>query len=232
MNHFTYTEMQKHLNTPLLTQSLWFCAGFFLTGFFAFTHVADAPACVISLDKMNLFYIGVDNPVSVLVRGVPEEQIRIQAKGAVLKKKDDMNYNVRVTTPGETTITVSNADSVLQEFKYWVKRIPYPVILLGGKYRSGSIGNGTFKVQQGLWSMLEGCEYDATCEIVRFEVTRVGKKAEPVSLTNRGPRFSTEVQRLISQAEPGDAYFFDDIGVNCPGDDVEAAIPYMSFRIE
>ena len=181
---------------------------------------------------MNVFCTGVENPITILTDGVPEEKIRITATGATLEKKDDSHYNVRVTIPGEASVKVFAGDSVLRQFKYWVKRLPDPNMLLGGKYKSRHIKNGIFKVQTGLATNFQHFDYDVDCQIVRFRVTRFPCKSDPESVENQGPRFEPAAQRLISRAQPGDQYMFEDIRVKCPGDVASREIEPLSFQIQ
>ena len=44
-------------------------------------YIVSRPTAVVSPDKMNVFYIGVDNPVSVSVPGIPSRDIRVNISG-------------------------------------------------------------------------------------------------------------------------------------------------------
>ena len=86
-----------------------FIYGLLLSAIFAFKDLDETPACAISLDKQNVFYIGVDNPVSVVVRGVPLEDVQVRSGNlsVVNQAGSPDRYTVRANTPGEATITVS-----------------------------------------------------------------------------------------------------------------------------
>lgn len=212
----------------------WFAAGFLFTGAVAFARYEPAPACAISLDKMNVFYIGVDNPITVLVTGVAQEEIQldIQGSGAALEKKDDMHYNVRVTTPGDARITVSWKGEAMQRYRYNVRRIPDPVLRLGGKHKSGQISSSTFKAQTGLSILLENFDYDLTCNLVGYDVVRAPRNGDPKALTNKGLRFSQEVLQLVQRAMPGDVYYFNKARAGCPGDLASRELGDLEFVIE
>jgi len=93
----------------------------------------------ISLDKMNVFYIGVDNPITVSASGVSTNAL--QVKG------------------GKAKITLTANGQHLGTFEYRVKRIPDPTPMLG-KYKGGVIGNGTFKAFNALRAALPGFDFD------------------------------------------------------------------------
>jgi hypothetical protein len=94
------------------------------------------------------------------------------------------------------------------------------------------MGNGEFKAQTGIAIVMENFDYDTGCEIVGFETTYLPRKNDVVTIENSGGRFNPAVQKLISQAAPGDAYFFDDIKVKCPGDEASRNINSLEFKIE
>ncbi|MEO6037099.1 MAG: GldM family protein [Saprospiraceae bacterium] len=197
----------------------------------AFKDFADKPACAISLAKLNVFYIGVDNPVTIIVRGVPAEQVVASAKGLTIQKKDGDDYSIQAGTPGESSITVSGGNMPPATFKYRVKRIPDPVPLLGAQHRSGSIGNGAFKAAEGIAAILENFDFDARCEVAGYEITRLAKQEDAVTMKNSGARFNSQAKDLVFKAKPGDSYFFDDIKVLCPGDAAARNVGGLAFRI-
>ena len=56
---------------------------------FTSSYVAQKPNSVVSADKMNVFYIGVDNPMSISVPGVSNDKVKssIEGAGGALKAK-------------------------------------------------------------------------------------------------------------------------------------------------
>lgn len=190
-----------------------------LTTILAFTFHLEEPACVIGLDKMNVLYCGVDNPVSILVRGVPEADVRIETSdNLTIQKNNALSYTVRASTPGEGSITVSGGRLQPLTFKYRVKRMPDPVLMLGSTLRSCTTGNGTFKAQGGLSAIIENTDIDARIDMISFQVVHMRKGQLLSEITNKGGRFDQTVLPVINAAEPGDTYIFTDAKVRCPGD--------------
>lgn len=197
-----------------------------------FSYEVGQRSVAVQLDKMNVFYIGVDNPISVSAAGVPSAQVQVSASGvSVSPAGGGGKYVVRATTPGEATITVSGG-GVKQTFSYRVKRIPDPSPQLGARYKGGSLANGVFKAQGGIAAMLENFDFDAKCDIVGFEVTYLAKRQDPVTRSNPGARWTSDVQGFINKAMPGDAYFFDDIKCKCPGDAQARNLGGLAFKIK
>ncbi|MCC6383619.1 MAG: gliding motility protein GldM, partial [Bacteroidia bacterium] len=79
---------------------------------FTAEYIAAKPSTVISADKMNVLYIGVDNPMSISVPGVANENVvaTITGGGGSLTKDPKAgggHYMAKVTTQGEATISVT-----------------------------------------------------------------------------------------------------------------------------
>jgi len=200
-----------------------------------FSYEVGQRSAAVQLDKMNVFYIGVDNPISVSVAGVSSNDIKISASGVnVAKGGGAGKYVVTATTPtNDASITISGG-GVTQKFPYRVKRIPDPNPRLGGnaKNKGGTMGNGEFKAQGGVSAMLENFDFDATCAVVGFEVTYLAKRQDPITRVNSGAKWSGDVGELIQRAKPGDAFFFDEVKCKCPGDVAARNIGSISYKIK
>lgn len=199
----------------------------------AFSFMPEEPACAIQLDKMNVFYCGVDNPVSIVVRGVPEPEVRIETSDNLKIQKDgNYHYAVRASTPGEGVITISGGRLKPTSFKYRVKRFPDPAVRLGAQYNSGTMKNGVFRAQGGLAAVFEGFDICGKCDMVSYKVIQLRKGQLLAEITNNGSRFDPAVQPVIDAALPGDTYIFDEIKVRCPGDAVARALESLTFVIK
>ncbi|MCC7244256.1 MAG: hypothetical protein IT269_01135 [Saprospiraceae bacterium] len=200
-----------------------------------FSYEVGQRSVAIQLDKMNVFYIGVQNPISVSAAGVPSAQVKVNGSGGginISSAGGAGKYNVTVNTPGEATITVSGG-GVSQSFPFRVKRIPDPVPRLGGKItnKGGTMGNGEFKAQGGMSAMLDGFDFDAKCDVVGFELNYVAKRQDVITKTNNGARWNSEVSSLIEKAKPGDVYYFDEVKCKCPGDAASRNIGGITYKI-
>lgn len=186
----------------------------------------------VAATKMNVFYIGVENPVSVSAAGVSSSSLKVSASGGGLKlSKKGGNYVANVTTPGEAKITVSGDGLKATSFPFRVKRIPDPQARLGKK-PGGPMGTGEFKAQGGVLAMLDNFDFDAKCTISGFEMVYVPKRQDPVPVKNAGPRYSDKARRLVQKAKPGDIYYFDNVRAKCPGDKASRQVNSMVFKIK
>jgi gliding motility-associated protein GldM len=184
------------------------------------------------LSKMNVFYIGVDNPFEVSVAGASSNEVNVSCTGGGCNVSGAQGkYTARVSVPGDVQVNVS-APGLKKTFNIRSKRIPDPVATLGGVNKGGKIGNGSFKAQGGLIAVLEGFDFDARCDIQGFEFVRVPQRQDPIVKVNRGGAYSSDIVRLVRQAKPGDIYYFNEVKARCPGDKAGRKINSLVFQIK
>lgn len=201
----------------------------------SFKYEVGRRSVTVSADKMNVFYIGVDNPVSVVAAGVSSNALRASCSGSGCNMTGgNGKYNVKVSSQGTATITVSGGGLQATNFEYRAKRIPDPIAIVGGgpTKRGGVMPAGTFRGQLGVGAVLENFDFDATCQIQSYELTRVPNRADPVTERSTSARFGGRVMTLVEMAKPGDTYYIDDIKARCPGDGAGRPIGSLVFKIK
>lgn len=196
-----------------------------------FTYEVGSRSVAVSADKMNVFYIGVDNPISISASGVSSNDVRVSATGPIKISGSGPSRIVRATGPGDAKINVSAKGSNLGSFDFRVKRIPNPVAKLG-RSQGGNMGNGEFKAQDGVLAILENFDFDARCAIAGFEIVRVPPRDDAIPANNKGPSYNGQARRLVNAAKPGDTYYFNNVRAKCPGDKVTREINQMVFKIK
>lgn len=192
----------------------------------------------VSATKMNVFYMGVDNPVEVSAAGVPSAQVQVSMSGSgggSITRNSDGTFNVRVSTPtklGEYAYVNVTAPGLTARKEFRVKRIPNPTAKLSNSL-GGNMSAGEFKAQQGLRADLEGFDFDAKCDILGYELVRVQRRADPEILpAHRGGIYSSEARAMVDKAKPGDTYFFNNVKAKCPGDQAGRDINGLTFNIK
>lgn len=195
-----------------------------------FTYEVGSRSVAVSATKMNVFYIGVDNPVAVSASGVSSNDVRVNFSGPISGSGSGSKWVVKGSKPGQAKITVTAKGQTLGSFDFRVKKIPDPVAMLGKK-EDGAMGNGEFKAQRGLIPVLKGFDFDAKCQIQGFKLVRVPKRQDPITIVNRGGKFAPDALRVVRQAKPGDSYYFQDVKGRCPGDKAGRKLNSLVFTI-
>lgn len=194
-----------------------------------FSYEVGERSVTVSADKMNVMYVGVDNPISVVAAGIPTKDMKVVAEGVSLTPVSNGKFVAKPQKTGKATITVSGGGLKPTVFEYRVKRIPDPVMVMSN-HRGGQISVAEFKAQQGIFPLLEGFDFDAKCDVQDFLVVRV-RKGDAAEAVNRGSRFGSEARRLIDNAQRGDVFYFDNIKVKCPGDTAPRNLGGMIFTL-
>ncbi len=201
---------------------------------FEMAYQVGARAVVIAPTKMNVLYIGVDNPMKISVPGVSSNDVTATFQGdGTLTKNADGTYVAKVKTPGKTVIAVSaKIDGKVQQMgteEFRIKRIPDPIPTVGGVLRGGSESAGKLKVQTGLVALLENFDFEARFNIVSFTV---GYQKGPDYFEEKvqGALFNDKVKGILNGLKPKQIIIFDDIKVVGP-DGTQRKIPQLAFKI-
>ncbi len=194
-----------------------------------FEYEVGEKSATISADKMNVIYIGVDNPMSISAAGVSSNDLKVSATGCTIDRSGS-GWMAHATKSGTAQLTVTGGGlTVTKDFR--VKQIPDPSPRFATK-KGGGIGSGEARVQEGLQAVLDNFDFDAKCVIERFQLVRIPKRDDPKPADNQGARFSGTAANLMNAASPGDQYNFFGIKARCPGDQIARDIGSMSFFIK
>ncbi|HOY18092.1 MAG TPA: gliding motility protein GldM [Haliscomenobacter sp.] len=197
-----------------------------------FEYEVGRRSVTVSADKMNVFYMGVENPVTVAAAGVSSNDLRVSFSGNVSRTGGGGNkFTVRGTAPGKATVLVSGGGLKATSFEFRVKPIPDPVAKINNS-TGGEIGNGVLKAQGGVIPVLEGFDFDARCDILGYTVIYSPRRQDPLQAVNPGGAFGAQARALINQAKPGDQFIFDNIRAKCPGDAAGRKINNVAFKVQ
>lgn len=202
-----------------------------------FSYEVGERSVAVSATEMNVFYLGVDNPIEVSAAGVASNKVKVSMSGGgncTVKRGPKGTYIVRAnrpTKPGQDAIVNVTADGFSAKKNFRVKAIPTPVAKLSTK-RGGSMSTGEFKAQPGVFAVLDNFDFNAKCNVVGYRVVRAPRRKDPIPAVNRGGKYTAEARRVISQAKPGDMYFFENIKCKCPGDIAPRDLGSMTFKIK
>ncbi|MEI6411561.1 MAG: M56 family metallopeptidase [Bacteroidota bacterium] len=191
----------------------------------------------VELNKMNVFYVGVDNPVDVAVNGIPVNQLSVKLIGGGKILGANGTYIATFTEPGQVQLEVYRnqigQQKLLSTKSFRVKRIPDPVPLFGGM-TSRTITAEKLKELKNvaLLALLPNFDFDAVCEVVGFDLTVLPKGVDPVNMHISGPLLSSDSIERLSALTPGGAFFIDDIYVKCPGDKEPRNIGGLAFKVK
>lgn len=202
-----------------------------------FTYTAVKPNAVVSPTKMNVFYIGVDNPVSISVAGSAPDKIEASLQGATgsLTRVKGGEFIAKVSGGSKCTIPVSvkkldgKGTTSMGAPEFRIKRIPDPVPMLLGKRNGENVSIGELKSAGYISAVLEGFDFQANFSIISFEFgANIGGMYKTAQVT--GNKFDSQVTSLLNQVKPGGRIFFSDI--KAKGPDGSTRTLNASFKIK
>jgi gliding motility-associated protein GldM len=186
------------------------------------------PSAVVSADKMNVFYIGVPNPVSVSAPGVPKESIHVSMDGGEISGSGSQ-YVVNVKSIGTAKVTITGEKGmVLGTTTFRTKRIPPPKAVFAGK-SSGSIAAANIKAQDRIFAKLDGFDFDAKFSITHFTLVVAKPRQDVITKTGSGNVLSADMHSVLNTVSPGTTVVFRDITAVGP-DGVQQEIDAIVFQ--
>lgn len=182
----------------------------------------------IFLEKMNVAYIGVENPIIVSGGSVGSEKVKVSfTGGGDIKNLGGGKYIINPTTTGTNSLVVDAAGKKFP-FPIRCKYLPNPVAVISDK-QGGGIATSEFKAQGGLIAKLLESDFDARFQVISYRLGAYGGAiSSPLDFQNNGPRWTGDAANLISRASPGTKIYFDDIRVKGP-DGRERQLPSIFF---
>ena len=186
----------------------------------------------IFLEKMNVVYIGVENPMTISGGSVGREKVHVSfaSPGASLSNTGGDHYIAKATTPGMSKIII-NAAGKNYEFPIRVKNLPLPAGFIGSK-KGGAISSAEFKAIGGLIARLEDSDFEAPFKVVSYKIGALGGSISSYTEAgNDGNRWSGNAQSIVQRSSPGTNIFFDQIRVVGP-DGKQREIAPMVFSLK
>jgi gliding motility-associated protein GldM len=177
-------------------------------------YIVARPSAVVSPDKMNVLYIGVDNPISVSVPGIASKNIHMSMSSGSYSGSAG-KYIAKVNNPGTVEVTVSaeiapGRSQVLSRTLFRAKRIPDPIARFSGK-SGGSVATVALKAQDAIFANLDNFDFDAKFRITRFTLIIANPRETASVQVTSGNTLSDAMRTSLKDIKPGSHIIFDNI---------------------
>jgi gliding motility-associated protein GldM len=184
-----------------------------ILSFFTLNAQTDATA-VVAADKLNVFYIGVDNPISVAVPGIASDKLRVIVNNGTITGSNG-KYIVRVGNTTETVVQVAaeinpGEVKVISESKFRVKRIPEPVACIGNKCEPDFLISKTELLKNPQIGVSLNLPFELKFEVVSFTMTMAFNKTIITEQTS-GNKLSQKMIDIINGMTEGHKFFIEEI---------------------
>jgi gliding motility-associated protein GldM len=171
----------------------------------------------VSPDKMNVLYVGVDNPLTITA-GAGSEKVSAQFTGGSISKISGNKYVVKPNqgASGDHTVSVLVEGKVSGKIMFRVKQLPSPTPFVGN-LKPGFVSSSSFKAMGGVIARLEDSEFDAPFEVVSYKVGAESQAGDFIQVENKGARWTGQAATLINGLRPGKSLIITDIMVRDAG---------------
>ncbi len=189
----------------------------------------------ISAKKMNVFYIGVDNPVSIDISGIPREKLTPTISCGSIKPDPGSNDWI-VNIPPTCRDVVVNLSALIngeQKFlgakTFRVKKIPDPIATIAGK--SSGIVNREIMLAAGALTpkMPDDFDFDHSFVISSFTMT-IQRGFKVYNLDSKNTYLTTEMIDQLKKTNRGQNVVFENIIARDP-DGIERTLASIILTI-
>ncbi len=165
---------------------------------------------VVSADKMNVVYRGVDNPMTISIPGIPNNKVSASAPG--LQFLGNNKYNMRPSTGRQVDINVSGQLSDGQVMnsssRFRIKEIPKPTGYFRGSSGSFTLPRSSF--EKGIVeARLEDFDFDLTLRVISFRFRIPNQPSFQIS----GNRLDARSINAMRNVRSGQVVIISDIEV-------------------
>lgn len=178
------------------------------------SYFVAQPSATVSADKMNVFYIGVDNPVTVSVPGVANEKVRASISNGSMSPTGGGKYNIRVTGGAEAVINVSadmdGSSRPMGSTKFRVKPIPTPIPKVANKI-SGNFTKAEILGSPYVLAVLENFDFDLRYNVVAYKFTFKNAAGDLIDIPGQGYMLNQQMKTMIQNSRRGDRFWIEDI---------------------
>ena len=198
-------------------------------------YMVASPSAAVFLEKMNVFYIGVDNPITISAAGVAPSSLSPSFTGGTLKSNGKPgSYIVNVSGGTEATLNIgaklNGSNKSMGSFKFRIKRVPDPVAYVGSLKADGSMTKSELMGQAGVFAKMENFDFDLKFSVVSF-VLSISINGVFVEKKSMGPGITPEMKTMMGGAKPGNRVFFEQVTVKGP-DGTLRKIPGVNIKVK
>ncbi len=198
------------------------------------------PVSAVSADKMNVFYAGLKNDITISASGVAPKNLVVKLNGnnAPLKVNGNGKFSIEPRTTGTCEIAVYSREENGQlkaqgpPSKFRVKPLPTPFVKINSKYVTGTLEMKKLDLVflGAIGADIPGFDFDAKFKIKSF--TLYAAKGDLLSeIKCFGPNLSEPAKEAIKKVRPGGRVFLENI-ISVGPDGVERPLGNVIIKVK
>lgn len=177
----------------------------FLMWAMPFNHPVAAQQVAVMLDKMNVLYVGADNPLHLVVSDIQTESLVLTPSQGTIRTDGNGGFLWRLcsldSVYARLILSDSTSDVPIDTMYFRVKRIPEPEFVFK-KYLIGSVIHHDAAGDWIVW-------------LLNFEADFYFQHQDPVKITNHGAQLNPDVLHYMQRMVPGSMVCFTNFRWKC-----------------
>ncbi|HLG39277.1 MAG TPA: gliding motility protein GldM [Chitinophagaceae bacterium] len=197
-------------------------------------YTVGQSAASIALDKMNVLYIGVDNPITISTTGGGSERVEAAMTGAGgnLIKNGGGRFTARPNqVTDECWITVTVDGKTAGKSKFRVRTIPTPIATVGGVFSNENMTVGQFQAQSGVGAFSPNFPFDLKYAVTSFTFVTDNDDGDLEEAICQGNTWNDKAQGLIRKLKAGRTVSIENIRAVGP-DGMSKKLPGLTYYIK
>ena len=184
-------------------------------------YIVAKPSATVSPTKMNVFYRGVDNPISIAASGKADAQLKPQiSAGALTRTEEGWMVRNLPNNVHEATIRIfaddKGGDKFMGEQLFRVKRLPDPIAKVYGA-KDGEIAKNTLLANPFIICRLpEYIDFKYDFKVTSFTMIIPTGGGYVSTEKSESQMFTNKMKNLIGSLKRDDIIIFRDIKVQGP----------------
>jgi len=191
---------------------------------FSGSYMVARPSMAISPTKMNVFYIGVDNPVDISVAGAAPSDVQATLTGGsgTIANKGQGHYIVSVKSgdaKGNISVNVSiktkTGSKSMGAMVFRVKKVPSPLASFAGVTGDGKVSKGELMNAGGVIPHLDDFVFDLKFPVVSWNMS-VFVNGVYVDYPASGANTTSQMKDILNRVKPGQKVLIEEVKVQAP----------------
>jgi hypothetical protein len=185
---------------------------------------------LVSADKMNILYIGIDNPVSIIAQDITSDKLKVTMTNGTINGSNG-KY---IAKPGQESISIIEVTAEIKPNEitkigcdtFRIKRIPDPIAQIG------NTSNTSYYSREYLTKYPEinvslNLPFDTKFEIISFTFlyNKNNETKDIMSISVSGNKFTKEIMTIINNPKTDSKLYFEDIKAKSPDGTIRALTP-------
>lgn len=188
---------------------------------FEANYLVAEPSATVSATAMNVFYSGVDNPLSISAPGFKPADIIVRAQGANVKNSGkDYIARVNGNENKEAKIIVAakidGKEVVLSNNIFRIKPLPRPTTVLNGISRDEVRSVGFFKSFNEVTAEIPDFLFDVKINVESFVCNIITSNGRSYRYNSSSNKLTEEMKKAIASLVTGDMVLFKDVRAKMP----------------